>query len=111
MNQNLLVTGGAGAMGSSLANHLTKDPNFIIDVVDNLASGYESNLHKKENLNFFVGSVLDDNLMSYLSKRDYAFIYHLAASVILRCPAPTDPVAGDEPASRPGLSTDGQDGV
>ena len=38
--KRIIVTGGAGAVGSSLANHLTEDPDSTVDVVDNLASGH-----------------------------------------------------------------------
>ena len=75
----ILITGGAGAVGSSLANNLVAKNGIKVDVLDNLDSGYELNLLKNRNLRFFLGSVLDERMLDYLSSRDYDYIFHFAA--------------------------------
>ncbi len=82
MNNKVLITGGAGFIGSYLAEKLLKD-NKEVFVVDNLSTGRLENIeHFKTNNNFhFIeGSVLDESLMAELiGKADQ--VYHLAASV------------------------------
>lgn len=73
-----LITGGAGFIGSTLANHLSKDNTVM--VIDDLSMGKESNLKKSENLNFIEGSVTDRNLMTkIISENTFDYIFHLAA--------------------------------
>ena len=76
---NILITGGAGAIGSSLANHLTDDENVTVDIVDDLTSGFEVTLDQKKNLNFHEGSILDDAFMEKFYGNSYDYIFHLAA--------------------------------
>ncbi|MGB9598125.1 MAG: SDR family NAD(P)-dependent oxidoreductase, partial [Candidatus Poribacteria bacterium] len=77
-----LITGGAGFIGSHLADELIKR-GYIVCVVDNISTGNEGNIqHLKENKNFsFVkGSVLNKPLMNKLIQ-DADVVYHLAAAV------------------------------
>lgn len=76
--KNYLITGGAGFIGSTLANHLSKDNTVM--VIDDLSMGKESNLKKSKNLNFIEGSVTDRNLMTkIISENTFDYIFHLAA--------------------------------
>lgn len=79
MNMNkFLITGGAGFIGSTLANHLSKDNSVI--VIDDLSMGKEDNLDKNVNITFLKGSVTDRNLMTeILAVNDFDYIFHLAA--------------------------------
>lgn len=61
MAYNYLITGGAGFIGSTLANHLSKENSVI--VVDDLSMGKQENLDDNSNLNFIKGSVTDKKLM------------------------------------------------
>jgi UDP-glucose 4-epimerase len=73
-----LITGGAGFIGSTLANHLSKENS--VTVVDDLSMGKEENLIKGENLTFINGSVTDGELMAdILSNDTFDYIFHLAA--------------------------------
>lgn len=75
---NYLITGGAGFIGSTLANHLSKENS--VTVVDDLSMGKEENLIKGENLTFINGSVTDGELMAdILSNDTFDYIFHLAA--------------------------------
>ena len=77
MNQ-YLITGGAGFIGSTLANHLSNENSVI--VIDDLSMGKEENLLKCSNLEFINGSVTDEKLMEdILSNNKFDYIFHLAA--------------------------------
>lgn len=78
MSYNYLITGGAGFIGSTLANHLSKENSVII--IDDLSMGKEENLVKNSNLTFVNGLVTDKELMNeILSKNTFDYIFHLAA--------------------------------
>ena len=76
-NKNILITGGAGFIGSHIANELTKQ-NYVT-VVDNLSTGYIKNLNDSndENLKIIEGDLRKINLDDLTSDIDY--IFHLAA--------------------------------
>lgn len=78
----LLVTGGAGFIGSHLTDRLLS-AGHCVDVLDNLETGSLKNLAQastSSNLNFIQGSVLDPDLVDQLvAQADY--VYHLAAAV------------------------------
>lgn len=78
----ILITGGAGFIGSHLAEKLLEQGNEIF-IIDNLSTGSMDNikhLMSNERFNFTEGSVLDEDLMAGMIKgKDQ--IYHLAAAV------------------------------
>ncbi len=81
-NKKILISGGAGFIGSHLAEKLLKD-NKEVFVVDNLSTGRLENiehLKSNENFHFIKGSVLDEDLMKELIGK-VEQIYHLAAAV------------------------------
>tara|TARA_Y100000591_G_scaffold285350_1_gene267570 strand:+ start:465 stop:1373 length:909 start_codon:yes stop_codon:yes gene_type:complete len=74
-----IITGGAGFIGSNLADHLVKIGHKVI-VLDNFISGKKSNLShlKKKNLKIFkIDISKSTNLDKYFKGIDYVF--HLAA--------------------------------
>jgi len=77
--KNILVTGGAGFIGSHLADELLKN-NYNVIVIDNLVNGKKENLRNAENysnFHFYKGNILskkDCNEVFY--KIDV--VYHLA---------------------------------
>ena len=74
---NILVTGGAGAIGSNLVNHLLSNHHKVM-VIDDLSSGCEDNLNTQGV--FFQGSILDDDLLeSIFTKNNIEYVFHLAA--------------------------------
>ncbi|MGO2099524.1 NAD-dependent epimerase/dehydratase family protein [Vagococcus salmoninarum] len=74
----ILITGGAGFIGSTIANTLCENNQVII--VDDLSMGKLSNLKKSKNITFIEGSVTDPELMeSLISQNDFNYIYHFAA--------------------------------
>ena len=72
----ILITGGAGFIGSNLANRLSSVGENIT-VYDNLSSGREDYLCEK-NISFVEGDILDfDSLTSAIAGHDV--VIHLAA--------------------------------
>jgi UDP-glucose 4-epimerase len=78
----ILVTGGAGFIGSHLCERLVLDGHTVL-AVDNLSTGRISNLqdlNASSNFSFAEGSILDASfLYPLIEKSDYVF--HLAAAV------------------------------
>jgi len=78
----VLITGGAGFIGSHLSEHLLQEGHEV-SIIDNLSTGKFSNIaHLQTNRNFHytIGSILDKTLLERLvSACDE--IYHLAAAV------------------------------
>ena len=78
----MLITGGAGFIGSHLAERLASRDQQIV-VLDDLSASKEENLTSlKENKNISIaeGSILDKELVTKLMK-DVTHCYHLAASL------------------------------
>jgi UDP-glucose 4-epimerase len=69
-NKHILVTGGAGFIGSNLANSLAVENN--VSVVDNCYLGTPANL--SEDIEFYKQSVVEEDLPS-----DVDIVFHLAA--------------------------------
>ena len=73
----ILVIGGAGYIGSHVAKILL-DRNHKVTVYDNLSSGREENLFKKE-AHFILGDILDYDLLCQTLNNGFDGIVHLAA--------------------------------
>ena len=72
-----LVTGGAGFMGSHVAEHLLRLGHDVV-VLDDLSGGFRDNVPDKAT--FVQGSVLDHGLINSLFDRHaFDYVYHLAA--------------------------------
>ena len=77
---SVLVTGGAGFIGSHLVARLLKE-GFEVVVLDNLSTGSLENLElclENENLRFVKGSIIDEQAMREALK-DVEAVFHLAA--------------------------------
>lgn len=73
-----LVTGGAGFIGSHITTALVKRGDKV-RVVDDLSSGFETNLdHIRDDVEFVKGDAADPSLMSRMSE-GVEVVYHEAA--------------------------------
>jgi UDP-glucose 4-epimerase len=74
---SVLVTGGAGFIGSHVARHLV-DAGQDVVVLDDLSGGYEENVPPGANL--VAGSVVDPELVEELFREhEFSHVFHLAA--------------------------------
>jgi len=79
---DILITGGAGFIGSHLAEALIRRGDRVT-VLDNLSTGKIENVAHLEgdpHFQLVVGSILDESIVDQLAQRCHV-IYHLAAAV------------------------------
>lgn len=78
-NKKVVITGGAGFIGSNLAEEVAKD-NVVI-IIDDISTGKIENIKdliKKENVNFVKGSITDLNILQR-TFRNVDYVFHQAA--------------------------------
>ncbi|TFD57540.1 NAD-dependent epimerase/dehydratase family protein [Cryobacterium sp. Hh38] len=74
----VLITGGAGFIGSNLTRHInTQHPEWEVRILDNLSTGFRENLDGLD-AHFFEGSILDLEILAAASD-GVDSIVHLAA--------------------------------
>ncbi len=79
-NSHVLITGGAGFIGSHLTEALV-DAGAHVTVIDNLSTGTLENLERVKNkINFIKGDITDKELCLKIST-NISHIFHLAACV------------------------------
>ena len=90
-DKTILITGGAGFIGSNIAFHIQKNfPSSKIVIFDcfrkddSLANGKLKSLGNYKNLIGFNGDIICGNIQNYhdlslLNKYDFDFIFHQAA--------------------------------
>lgn len=82
--RNILITGGAGFVGSALATHLAKDNDNFVVVVDNLLTGDKRRVNQNQNLKFIkadVNQFVDISSIFYSYAFDYVFHYAAVVGV------------------------------
>jgi dTDP-glucose 4,6-dehydratase len=78
-NKKILVTGGAGFIGSALVRELLKDGGKVI-VYDNFVTGDLSNLEEvKKEIKIIEGDILDPNLAQIFKENEIDIVFNLAA--------------------------------
>jgi UDP-glucose 4-epimerase len=75
--KRILITGGAGAIGTNLINRL-KDNNGLW-ILDDLSSGRKENLRVNNNLTFVEGTVTDEGVLKKIFSEKIEIVFHLAA--------------------------------
>ena len=77
--KRILITGGAGCIGSNLARTLLRtDPEKII-IIDDLSASFEWNIPKNPRIVFVRGSILDEERMKRAFSHKPHYVFHLAA--------------------------------
>lgn len=77
--RTILVTGGAGCIGSNLCKKLSQLDAEKVIVLDNLSSSYEWNIPVADNIRFVKGDILDDAVLKQVFKEHPRYVFHLAA--------------------------------
>ena len=77
MKETILVTGGAGAIGSRLVADLSRIHRVL--VLDDLSSGWFDNLRDLP-VEFWRGSVTDEEILNEIFAENPSVVFHLAAN-------------------------------
>lgn len=81
--RKILVTGGAGFIGSALAEKLANDSDNLVVVMDNLLTGNVKKVNlEKDNLRFIKGDVNNyKEIMEVMLSYQFHYVFHYAAIV------------------------------
>ncbi|AMC10154.1 epimerase [Lutibacter profundi] len=80
--KTILITGGAGNIGSALATKLSEDINNIVVIIDNLLTGSLYKVPKKENVHFVKSDVNNYNdIVPVFGRYNFDYVFHYAAVV------------------------------
>ena len=75
----ILVTGGAGAIGSNLCRALADCGAKLVIVLDDMSAGYRWNLPDRSNILLVPGKVEDDVVLKRVFSEAPSHVFHLAA--------------------------------
>lgn len=82
MNTTILITGGAGNIGSAIAKKLAEDPNNFIVIVDNLSTGSLFKIPKADNVIFIKANANSYNdIVPIFGRYNFDYVFHYAAVV------------------------------
>ncbi len=79
--RKVLITGGAGFIGSHLVDRYIKE-GWDVTVIDDLSTGKKENLNPQAN--FYQISIVDDKLIQVFKKDKFDLINHHAAQINVR---------------------------
>ncbi|MGP8057677.1 MAG: NAD-dependent epimerase/dehydratase family protein [Nitrososphaerales archaeon] len=77
--KTILITGGAGCIGTNLARALVKAGPERVVILDDLSAAYEWNIPKDPKVTFLKGSILDEEMMKRAFGYKPEYVFHLAA--------------------------------
>jgi UDP-glucose 4-epimerase len=77
--KTILITGGAGAIGSNLSHSLAELKAQRVIILDDLSAAYEWNIPSLPNVLFVRGSVTDEVALKKVFAAKPDVVYHLAA--------------------------------
>lgn len=91
----ILITGGAGFIGSHIANYYDKNAHEVF-VLDNLTSGYRENISFIDDAHFFYEDICNtDKVESIIKTHQFDVVVHLAA-VVSVVDTVNDPIRSNE---------------
>jgi len=80
--RTILVTGGAGFIGSALVRRLLKDSNNYVVVVDNLLTGHLGKLPESNRLEFVKSDINErKDIAEIMTGYKFDYVFHYAAMV------------------------------
>jgi nucleoside-diphosphate-sugar epimerase len=81
--RKILITGGAGNIGSALANNLLADKETMVTVLDNLSTGDLSKVSiEHPHMTFEEADVNDyDSIEKIMTTTEFDYVFHYAATV------------------------------
>ena len=79
-NKKILVTGGAGFIGSHVVDALIK-AGAIVSIIDNLSTGRKDNLNLKAK--FYEMNIADTKVKEVFEKEEPEIVYHFAFNVLV----------------------------
>lgn len=77
--QNVIVTGGAGAIGSALSRRLLAEGAKKVTIIDDCSSGFVENLPVDPRVTFLRGSITDEAILEQAFAGGCDVVFHLAA--------------------------------
>ena len=77
--KNVLVTGGAGCIGSNLVKALVKARADRVVVVDDLSAAQKWNVPIDPSVTFIEGDILNEEILKHTFKNGFDVVFHLAA--------------------------------
>ena len=78
-DKTILVTGGAGCVGSNLTRKLADLGAEKVIILDNMSSAYHWNIPDRDAIQFVQGDILNDEDLKRVFKEKPDYVYHLAA--------------------------------
>lgn len=78
----ILITGGAGNVGSAIANKLSENKENYVVIVDNLSTGAIEKIPQKSNVTFIKANANHYNdIVPIFGRYNFDFVFHYAAVV------------------------------
>lgn len=79
---HILITGGAGFIGSSLADRLLSDDRYVVTLVDNLLTGEMGKVPRHPRCTFVSGDVNRyEEIAAIMTSHAFDYVFHYAAVV------------------------------
>jgi len=79
IDKTVLITGGAGLIGTNLTKGLLKEKVKQVIVLDDLSAAEKWNIPKDDRVIFIEGSILDEEILKHAFSKKPQYVFHLAA--------------------------------
>lgn len=79
IDKTVLITGGAGLIGTNLTKGLLKEKVKQVIVLDDLSASEKWNISKDDRVIFIEGSILDEEILKHAFSKKPHYVFHLAA--------------------------------
>src|SRR3972149_8893770 len=79
IDKTVLITGGAGLIGTNLTKGLLKEKVKQVIILDDLSASEKWNIPKDDRVIFIEGSILDEEILKHAFSKKPHYVFHLAA--------------------------------